>query len=218
MTKNIKIMLVEDHPDYREVIELSLLGEPDMQMISKFGAAEVALRSLEDRSTLTKPDVILLDINLPGMSGIKALPWIKKYSPTTKVIMLTQSDMEADVVQAIQTGAAGYLLKSASIEEITQGVRTVMANGASLDASVARYLVLAMREQPTAENEVALTNREMEILSMLAEGLVKKQVADQLRIGIHTVAEHVKRIYTKLEVQNAPSAIHKAHHLGIFRK
>ena len=211
-------MLVEDHPDYREVIELSLLGEPDMQMISKFGAAEVALRSLEDRSTLTKPDVILLDINLPGMSGIKALPWIKKYSPTTKVIMLTQSDMEADVVQAIQSGAAGYLLKSASIEEITQGIRTVMANGASLDASVARYLVLAMREQPTVENEVALTNREMEILSMLAEGLVKKQVADQLSIGIHTVAEHVKRIYTKLEVQNAPSAIHKAHHLGIFRK
>ena len=218
MTKNIKIMLVEDHPDYREVIELSLLGEPDMQMISKFGAAEVALRSLEDRSTLTKPDVILLDINLPGMSGIKALPWIKKYSPTTKVIMLTQSDMEADVVQAIQSGAAGYLLKSASIEEITKGIRTVMANGASLDASVARYLVLAMREQPTVENEVALTNREMEILSMLAEGLVKKQVADQLSIGIHTVAEHVKRIYTKLEVQNAPSAIHKAHHLGIFRK
>jgi DNA-binding NarL/FixJ family response regulator len=218
MTKNIKIMLVEDHPDYREVIELSLLGEPDMQMISKFGAAEVALRSLEDRSTLTKPDVILLDINLPGMSGIKALPWIKKYSPTTKVIMLTQSDMEADVVQAIQSGAAGYLLKSASIEEITKGIRTVMANGASLDASVARYLVLAMREQPTVENEVALTNREMEILSMLAEGLVKKQVADQLSIGIHTVADHVKRIYTKLEVQNAPSAIHKAHHLGIFRK
>ncbi len=189
-----------------------------MQMISKFGAAEVALRSLEDRSTLTKPDVILLDINLPGMSGIKAIPWIKKYSPTTKVIMLTQSDMEADVVQAIQSGAAGYLLKSASIEEITQGIRTVMANGASLDASVARYLVLAMREQPTVENEVALTNREMEILSMLAEGLVKKQIADQLSIGIHTVAEHVKRIYTKLEVQNAPSAIHKAHHLGIFRK
>lgn len=218
MTKKIQIMLVEDHPDYREVIELSLLDEPDMQMISKFGAAEVALRSLEDRSTLTKPDVILLDINLPGMSGIKALPWIKKYSPTTKVIMLTQSDMEADVVQAIQSGAAGYLLKSASIEEITQGIRTVMANGASLDASVARYLVLAMREQPTVENEVALTNREMEILSMLAEGLVKKQVADQLSIGIHTVAEHVKRIYTKLEVQNAPSAIHKAHHLGIFRK
>ncbi len=211
-------MLVEDHPDYREVIELSLLDEPDMQMISKFGAAEVALRSLEDRSTLTKPDVILLDINLPGMSGIKAIPWIKKYSPTTKVIMLTQSDMEADVVQAIQSGAAGYLLKSASIEEITQGIRTVMANGASLDASVARYLVLAMREQPTVENEVALTNREMEILSMLAEGLVKKQIADQLSIGIHTVAEHVKRIYTKLEVQNAPSAIHKAHHLGIFRK
>ncbi|KRP35641.1 MAG: LuxR family transcriptional regulator [Opitutaceae bacterium BACL24 MAG-120322-bin51] len=218
MTKKIQIMLVEDHPDYREVIELSLLDEPDMQMISKFGAAEVALRSLEDRSTLTKPDVILLDINLPGMSGIKAIPWIKKYSPTTKVIMLTQSDMEADVVQAIQSGAAGYLLKSASIEEITQGIRTVMANGASLDASVARYLVLAMREQPTVENEVALTNREMEILSMLAEGLVKKQIADQLSIGIHTVAEHVKRIYTKLEVQNAPSAIHKAHHLGIFRK
>jgi DNA-binding NarL/FixJ family response regulator len=218
MTKKIQIMLVEDHPDYREVIELSLLDEPDMQMISKFGAAEVALRSLEDRSTLTKPDVILLDINLPGMSGIKAIPWIKKYSPTTKVIMLTQSDMEADVVQAIQSGAAGYLLKSASIEEITQGIRTVMANGASLDASVARYLVLAMREQPTMENEVALTNREMEILSMLAEGLVKKQIADQLSIGIHTVAEHVKRIYTKLEVQNAPSAIHKAHHLGIFRK
>ena len=135
MTKNIQIMLVEDHPDYREVIELSLLSEPDMQMISKFGAAEVALRSLEDRSTLTKPDVILLDINLPGMSGIKALPWIKKYSPTTKVIMLTQSDMEADVVQAIQSGAAGYLLKSASIEEITQGIRTVMANGASRDGN-----------------------------------------------------------------------------------
>lgn len=217
MDKLIKILLVEDHPQYREAIELSLADEPDMQLAGKFGAAEVALRNLQYQSARHPTDIILLDLYLPGMSGLEAIPWFKKYTPNAQIIVLTQSDKKEDIIRAIQSGAAGYLLKSAPIEEITQGIRTVVHGGASLDADVAR---LIMREMQSPHNQVAshieLTPREKDVLTLLSEGLVKKEIADRLQISTHTVAEHVKRIYIKLKVPNAPAAISKAYKTGLF--
>ncbi len=217
MNKQIKIMLVEDHPQYRDAIELSLAAEPDMELTSKFGAAEIALRNLQDQSTRQSVDIILLDLNLPGMSGLEAIPLFQQQIPDAQIIVLTQSDSKDDILRAIHSKAAGYLLKSAPIEKITEGIRTVVNGGASLDADVARLIMQQMHTpQRHTESPSKLTPRELDILTLLADGLVKKQIADQLNISSHTVAEHVKRIYGKLHVQNAPAAIHKAHHLGLF--
>ncbi len=217
MKKPTEIMLIEDHPEYREVIGLALADEADMNLTGRFGSAEVAIRSLQDKSTRTEPDIILLDINLPGMKGIEAIPRLKNLSPKSRIIMLTQSNMEADVVEAIQNGAAGYLLKSSSIEQITGGIRMTMANGATLDPSVAKYILHALGMQSSLTTlQTDLTSREMETLVLLSEGLVKKEIAQKLGISTHTVGEYVKNIYSKLEVQNAPAAVHKAHKLGLF--
>jgi DNA-binding NarL/FixJ family response regulator len=217
MKKNIRVMVVEDHPEYREVIGLALKKESDLELISEFGTTERALRSLQDMSTRQVPDIILLDLNLPGMSGLNAIPYFGKSIPDAKIIILSQSDQEADVLQAISLGAAGYLLKSSTVAKITEGIRSVMEGGAPIDASVAKYILNTLKNAPAKTGETpTLSEREMEILTLLAKGHSKKEIADQLDIGVSTVVTHVSHIYEKLNVVNAPSAIDQAHRLGLF--
>jgi DNA-binding NarL/FixJ family response regulator len=217
MKNNIHVMLVEDHPEYREAIELALGKEPAMALTSQFGTAERALRHLKDAKSDETPDVILLDLNLPGMNGLDAIPLFNSAVPTAKIIILTQSDREADVLKAITRGASGYLLKSATLKQITEGIRNVNSGGASLDANVAQFILKTLKTKlPKAHTEQLLTEREMEVLTLLAEGYVKKEIADQLCISTTTVITHVTHIYEKLSVTNAPSAINKAYRMGIF--
>ncbi len=217
MKRKIRVMMVEDHPDYREGIKVALETETDIELTSIFGTAERALRSLQDRDQRREPDIVLLDLNLPGISGIEALPYFRKSIPDAKVIVLTQSDQESDVLNAISDGASGYLLKTATLNQIMEGIRTVIDGGASLDANVAGYILSLLKKKPRkAELRVTLSGREIEVLSLLCEGLLKKEISDRLNISIPTVATHVRHIYEKLEVQNAAAAVHKAHHFGIF--
>lgn len=210
-------MLVEDNPEYRRVIDIAVKREPSMELVSQVGTAERALRSFQDMSTRIVPDLILLDLNLPGMSGLEALPHFAKAVPDTPVIVLTQSDREEDVLQAIARGAKGYLLKSATIQQIKDSIQTVIDGGSSLDPSVARFILKAMKTRlPKSEQEGLLSEREYETLTLLGEGLVKKEIATKLNISVFTVATHIRHIYEKLDVQNAPAAIHKAHRLGLF--
>ena len=217
MTDKIHVMLVEDHAGYREVIARALKRERDITLTSQFGTAEIALRSLQDHETRQVPDLILLDLNLPGISGLDALPRFLATLPNTKIMILTQSDNEADVTKAITLGASGYLLKSSTANQIRQGIQTIMDGGAPLDPSVATFILNTLKSQvkkPTPE--MMLTEREMEILTLLAEGLVKKEIAARLAISSHTVITHVSHIYQKLHATNAPSAINKAYKLGLF--
>ena len=219
MKSPIKVMLVEDHPGYREVITRALKNEKRIELISQFGTAEIALRSLQEMSTRNVPDLILLDLNLPGLSGLEALPYFKQSIPDTEVIILTQSDKKSDILNAISLGAKGYLLKSSTANHIREGIKTVMAGGASLDPGVATFILNTLRGRPKeAVLEKDLSEREMEVLSLLGEGLVKKEIASELGISITTVADHVRHIYEKLEVQNAPAAVNRAHRLGLFPK
>jgi DNA-binding NarL/FixJ family response regulator len=215
MKSQSKIMLVEDHAGYREVITRALKREADLELISQFGTAEIALRGLQNPAEKDRPDIVLLDLNLPGMSGIEAMPWFKKYAPQSNIIILTQSDKKDDVLRAIALGARGYLLKSATVQQITEGIRTVAEGGASLDPEMAVYLLNTLHGRPV-EAEKALSDREQEVLSLLGDGLVKKEIAERLDISTTTVAYHVKHIYEKLEVQNAPAAVAKAYRTGIF--
>jgi len=217
MKSHIRVMLVEDHPEYREAIELALKKESAMELTSQFGTAERALLSLKDGLPHMQPDVILLDLNLPGMDGLDAIPCFNSALPDTKIIILTQSDREADVLKAITLGASGYLLKSATLKQITEGIRNVYHGGASLDASIAKFILTTLKTKlHKGDTEQMLTDREMEVLTLLAEGLVKKEIAERLSISSTTVVTHVSHIYEKLNVTNAPSAIDKAYRMGIF--
>jgi len=212
-----RVMLIEDNPEYRNVIDMALKRTRDMELISSAGTAERALQRLRGAQPDLPPDLILLDLNLPGMSGLDALPLLREAVPDTSILILTQSDNEADVIQAIARGAAGYLLKSATIKQIREGIQTVMTGGASLDPKVAAFLLKAMQSTPVrAELHEQLTEREHEILALLAEGLVKKQIAEKVGISYHTASTHIRHIYEKLQVPNAPAAINKAYRLGLF--
>lgn len=216
MNKTIRIMLVEDNRAYRTVIEHALEVEADIELVSQFGTPEIALRSLEDRNA-PAPDLILLDLRLPGMDGLEALPWFHSALPKAKVIILTQSDSEADILKAIKLGAAGYLLKSSRADQLTDGIRNVMAGGASLDSGVARLVLDTLQTTiPHNKPQALLSKRQLEILTLLAEGLAKKEIADRLKISYSTVDTHVANIYEKLEAVNAPAAVNRAHKLGLF--
>ena len=214
-TDPIRIMLVEDSAEYRRFIAMAIDDQPDMQLMRHFGTTEVALRTLAATAASDQPDILLLDLRLPGMGGLEAIPLIHKAAPTVKIIVLSQSDEPRDIYRAIAGGVSGYLLKSATLEEIATGIRMVAAGGASLDKHVARYILDAMRPQQPAAASL-LTDREQEILELLAEGLVKKEIARRLGIGYATVDTHVSHIYAKLNVANAPAAVSQAYERGIL--
>jgi DNA-binding NarL/FixJ family response regulator len=195
MEEPIKVMLVEDNREYRDVIDLALSRDQDLELMSEFVTAEIALRSVQGNQPKL-PDVVLLDLRLPGMGGLEALPYFIESIPNAKVIILTQSDKE---------------------EEIKDGIRLVAAGGASLDRTVAKFVLNTLKTKlPQEEIAAALSERELEVLVLLSDGLVKKEICDQLGIGYSTVDTHVRHIYEKLNVRNAPSAVSKAFRLGLF--
>jgi DNA-binding NarL/FixJ family response regulator len=216
--KPITIMLVEDNPVYRNVVNRALVRDAGMNLINSVGTAERALSYLQGVSGSECPDLILLDISLPGMSGLDALPVFQKVAPQSKVVILTQSENESDVLRAISLGASGYLLKSSTVNQIKECIQTVMEGGASLGPAVAKFILSTFQSKLTqSELENALSERELEILRMLGDGKVKKEIADALDISFFTVASHLRNIYMKLHVQNAPAAIAKAYQTGLFK-
>jgi DNA-binding NarL/FixJ family response regulator len=193
----IRIMVVEDNADYRSVIALAIEDTSDMSMTGAFGTTEIALRTLKDTSESERPDVVLLDLRLPGMSGLDAIPLFHATSPKTRIIV------------------SGYLLKGARLAEITEGIRTVSQGGGSLDKNIAQFILTKMTaKRPSDAND--LTERENEILALLGKGCVKKEIATQLGIGYSTVDTHVSHIYKKLGVSNAPAAVSQAYQKGIL--
>lgn len=215
MSKKISVVIIEDNAVYRSAVELALGAESDIELIGQFSTAEVALRTMTELSL--SPLVILLDIRLPGMSGLDSIKEIQSHSPNSKIVVLTQSDQEKDVLRAVSLGAVGYLMKSSTLAELVDGIRTVAGGGAILASSIAKFILQSLQSQvPERERESLLSQREMDVLALLAEGLVKKEIAKKLGIGYSTVDTHVGRIYAKLHVKNAPAAVNIAHRLNLF--
>ena len=210
----INCWIVEDNSLYGNALMMNLIDMPMIQSCQLSQTAEDAIQRLQSDTQL---ELMLLDIELPGINGIEAIGKFMSIKPDLKIIILTQSDAQRDVLRAISLGADGYLLKSASLVEITSAIRDAIDGGSPLDKNVARFILDMLKKHIPPENvEGLLTEREIEILILLGEGLPKKQIAAQLAIGYTTVDTHVGNIYEKLGVKNAPAAINQGHKLGLF--
>ncbi|CAA6676259.1 MULTISPECIES: response regulator transcription factor [unclassified Lentimonas] len=220
MKKPISIIIVEDHFDYRDTLELLLGNMPEFEIAGSFNSAEQALRELESNQSQPDPEIILLDLNLPGMSGIEFIPWCQKYSPKSKILVLSQSNRESDVLRAIQKGADGYLLKSSTMHVIAEGLKAVSSGGAILDPNLASFILneLKAKAPQITVSGADITKRELDVLTLIADGHSQKEIGDQLAITKYTVTDHLKSIYAKLGVKNAPQAVAVAYRHGLFKE
>lgn len=210
----IKIWIIEDHAAFRTNLSEIINASDHIRCERDFSSCEEALECLQSKKG--HPDVTLIDLALPGMNGIEGLSAIRQLDPEIKCIMLTSSERQKHVVDAIREGASGYLLKSVAFEQIIRGIEDVMQGGASLDPQVATLVLDAFPKKNTAGNEFDLTEREIEVLQALATGKIIKEIADELNLSANTVKFHIANTYKKLNVQSQAGAVAKGIRKGII--
>lgn len=207
VTLQLSVWVVEDNGSYRENISELVRQTPALQFEYAFSSCEEALDELQ-RSAF--PDLILMDIGLPGMNGIEGVRRVKAISPETRVVMLTVFDENDMIFRAICAGASGYLLKSESADRIITSLQEVLNGGAPMNAQIAAKVVDMFSRLAAPKGNYGLTAREREILQSLVDGLSKKQIADKLFLSFHTIDMHMRGIYTKLQVHSRSGAVAKA--------
>ena len=206
ISSKIQVMIIEDDDNYRESIQ-SLISESG-KMDCKY-AVESCEEALEILEKDYVAEVILLDIKLPGISGIEGIGKIKAISPSTHIIILTVFDDDDKIFNAICLGASGYLLKSASIQKIEEAVENVLQGGAVMTPSIAAKVLQMFGQYSQPKQDYGLTQREKEILQLLIDGMSKKYIAEHLYISLYTVDTHLKNIYAKLHVHSQMDMITK---------
>ncbi len=208
VTQYVTIWLVEDNIHFQKSLT-ELINETDgMRCPYAFRSCEEALRVMESNEP---PEVILLDIGLPGMSGVDGVKKFKAASPSTYIIMLTIHDDSSNVFNALCAGASGYLLKDSSPENAIEAIEEVLAGGAPMNASIAHTVLEMFTKLATPKGNYGLTDREKEILSLMVNGSTKKKIAEQLSVSFHTVNTHLKNIYSKLQVHTRSGAVSKVY-------
>lgn len=208
MQKQIDVIIIEDNELLRDSLKEAINKSGHISCRNSFSSGEAAVDFIEKEELV--PDIILLDIGLPGISGIELIPELKKLSPSSKIIIITIHDDDENVFKAICAGATGYLLKDLSSEKIVDSIDEVMNGGAPMNSHIAKKVLNMFRDQNVKYNGYALSEREKEILSLLIEGLSKKHIAEKIFLSHHTVDSHLRNIYAKLEVHSRSSAISKA--------
>ena len=204
------IWLVEDNVMFATSVQRVIDNFDGMTCSGSFRSVEQAFAALAEGGS---PDVILLDVQLPGMDGITALATLKAQAPQARIIILTVFDDADKIFRAICAGASGYILKSSGIEQIGEAIRQVMDGGAPMAPEVARKVLdafAAIDPVPGAANDYNLTPRECDILRLMADGLVKKEIGEALGISVNTVSTHMQRVYEKLHVKTNTGAVAKA--------
>ena len=204
----IRLLIVDDHPVVRDGLHGMLDGQPDFEVVGEAGDGVEAVILVE---TL-KPDIVLMDLRMPVMDGVAALGEIKAHSPQVQVLVLTTYDSDADILPAIEAGAAGYLLKDSSRQELYDGIRAAARGETVLAPAVAARLVGKMR----APAEEQLSGREVEVLQLVAEGKSNGEIAAQLHISQATVKSHLVNIFGKLGVSDRTAAVTAALRKGIL--
>ncbi|MCX6922767.1 MAG: response regulator transcription factor [Verrucomicrobia bacterium] len=202
----IQIAIVEDDQGLRESLAALINRAPRFHCVAKYGTAEAAITGIPK----VQPAAALVDINLPGMSGIELVSQLKVKMPKLQLMMITMYEDCDQIFASLQAGATGYLLKRLQPVEIIQAVEQLISGGSPMSPEIARKVVTFFHKTPAAKLEVAqLTKRETEILSQLAKGYMYKEIADNAGISMETVRTHLQHIYGKLQVHSRTEAVVK---------
>jgi DNA-binding NarL/FixJ family response regulator len=204
---SISIAIVEDLDEVRDGLKNFISLSTDFIVVGAYKSGEEAFANLP----LITPDIVIMDIHLPGMNGIECIRQVKDKSPGTQFMMFTVYENDEKVFEALKAGASGYLLKNTGLLQIVESLKELHDGGSPMSANIARKLVNLFLDtgKESAPLDI-LSNRENEILQLLSKGLLYKEIADQLQITTGTVRQHIHNIYEKLHVQNRTEAINKA--------
>ena len=203
---SIRVSIVEDQTDIRESLKILLNGTTGFECISTHPSAEDALEQIPKY----KPNVVLMDINLPEMTGIDCVRKLKELLPDVQVLMLTMYEDSDQVFESLTAGASGYLLKRDPTAKVLDFIQEVVNGGAPMSPRIARTVVQYFQKKPQANSETStLSKRELEILDLLAKGYRYKEIADELGISFDTVRSHLRNIYEKLHVTSRTEAVVK---------
>ncbi len=208
----IELWLVEDDAGYRRNLRRSLAREEHLTCSRVFPSCIEFLEAIDSGET---PDLVLMDLGLPGIGGVEGIQRLKSIAPDVTVIVLTVSAEKETVLQALDAGATGYLLKSSTTRQIVNGLEQVFLGGAALSPTVAKIVLEEMRKPVPAE-DFKLSRREIDVLEKLADGLAVKEIAAALNISAGTAGFHLTNIYKKLKVQSQTGAVAKALRSGII--
>jgi two-component system NarL family response regulator len=207
--ETIRVVIADDHALFRRGLEMVLEVEDDIEVVAQANNGKEAVEAAEKHM----PDLVLMDVRMPSHSGIDATKTIKAHAPHIKILMLTISDEEGDLYEAIKAGASGYLLKEISIEEVADAIRKVHAGQSLISPSMASKLLTEFASMARKDDEKQqmpaprLTDREMEVLTLVAQGLNNRDIAKNLFISENTVKNHVRNILEKLHLHSRMEAV-----------
>jgi len=209
---SISVSIVEDDSEVRNSLARLIGGSPGYRCVSKYASAEQALQEIPK----IKPDVTLMDINLPGMNGVECVRQLKPLMPAMQIIMLTVYQNTENIFNALAAGATGYMLKQTPPVELLAAIQNVHAGGSPMSSHIARKIVQSFQQAPPANaNDQNLSPREAQVLDLLAKGYLYKEIADAMQVTYATVHTHIRHVYEKLHVRSRTEAVAK--HLGQIR-
>jgi DNA-binding NarL/FixJ family response regulator len=204
----LRVVIADDHPFYRQGLA-KLLTESGLDVVGEAADGVAAIEAVEQ----TAPDVVVMDLNMPGLSGVEATRQLSERIPSSRVLVLSVSAEEADVTDAILAGANGYVLKDAPVQEVVAGIRAAASGESLISPRIASTLLRKIREQAETElypPPVPLSERELEVLKLVADGKANKEIGEALFIGPSTVRNHISSILIKLQVDNRVQAAVRA--------
>ena len=209
---SISVSIVEDDAQVRGSLAKLIDGAPGFRCVSRHGSAEEALKEMPK----ILPEVVLMDINLPGMNGVECVRRLKPQLPGTQMIMLTVYQNTEHIFNALAAGATGYMLKQTPPAELLAAIKEVQAGGSPMSSHIARKIVQSFQQPAVASAEAqSLSPREAEVLDLLAKGFLYKEIAEQMKVSYATVHTHIRHVYEKLHVRSRTEAVAK--HLGQSR-
>ncbi len=207
MAENIRVVVIEDHRGTREGLAQLISGSPGFEVVSRYSSGEEALKQILEN----RPDVVLTDLGLPGMSGVDVVARVRELLPKTPILVLTVHGEDQHVFDALCHGACGYLLKDVVPARLLEAIRELHAGGAPMSPEIARRVVLMFQKfAPHPPQANRLSARQIEVLQLLAEGNSYKGCADRLKLSMDTVRFHVRQIYEQLHVHSKSEAVRKA--------
>jgi DNA-binding NarL/FixJ family response regulator len=202
---NIQIAIVEDNHDIRTGLMMIVNGTDDLECRQTFATAEEALRVLP----ISCPDVVLMDIDLPGMNGIECIKQLREKCASTLYMMLTVFEDDEKIFRSLEAGATGYMLKKTPPAQLVDAIKDMCNGGSPMNAQIARKVVASFSKPKTSKDAEELTKRELELLELLSKGYRYKEIADKLFISQDTVRTHIRNVYVKLHVNSKIEAINK---------